>query len=183
VWTLFTVAHTAPFVAIAALFLALGPPVTWPVAAIALAYAWIIPELYAARGANAVRGRSAAAGETERRALGLLGDLLGHESRALYSKAGLVAQRGTLGVWLVGQSGALLVRPGGRRVNCYCVKATDSALPPADRVAHLALALREDERGFATVANLVFSGACWRVGRRLTAVARPALNQAKAAAH
>ena len=77
-------------------------------------------------------------------------------------------ERGTLGVWLVGPAGALLVRPGGRRVQCYCVRATGDDLPLADRVAHLLLALRADESGFATVANLTFSGACWRVRRRLS---------------
>jgi hypothetical protein len=35
--------------------------------------------------------------------------------------------------------------------------------------------LRTDELGFATIANLVFSGACWRLHRRLDPPARPAL--------
>ena len=42
-------------------------------------------------------------------------------------------------------------------------------LPPSDRIAHLLLALREDEEGFATVANHAFAGAPWRVRRRLPA--------------
>jgi hypothetical protein len=70
------------------------------------------------------------------------------------------------------------VRPGGRRVNCYCVRVTETELPRADRVAHLLLALRTDERGFATVANYSFSGARWRVRRRLAARMRPALDSA-----
>ena len=49
---------------------------------------------------------------------------------------------------------------------CWCVKATDPAAL-GDRVAHLLLALRTDEEGFATVANLAFTGARWRVRRRL----------------
>ena len=69
----------------------------------------------------------------------------------------------------MGEAGALLVRPGGRRVHCWCVRAEDPSLPSADRTAHLLLALREDETGFATVANLAFSGATWRVRRRLAA--------------
>ena len=85
---------------------------------------------------------------------------------------------GQLGVWLVGEAGALLVRPGGRRVNCYCVKATGPGLPPSDRVAHLLLALRTDETGFATVANLAFSGARWRLRRRLAQPAQEALEAA-----
>ena len=75
----------------------------------------------------------------------------------------------------VSEAGALLVRPGGHRVDCYCVKATDPRLPAGDRIAHLVLALREDEFGFATLANLAFSGATWRVRRRLPARTRNAL--------
>ena len=71
--------------------------------------------------------------------------------------------------------GALLVARGGRRVHCYCVKVNEPSLPPSDRVAHLLLALRADEEGFATVANLAFSGARWRLRRRLDAAQRPAL--------
>jgi hypothetical protein len=52
----------------------------------------------------------------------------------------------------------------------------EPGLPSADRVAHLLLALREDEEGFATVANLAFSGAPWRLRRRLHPKARPALD-------
>ena len=55
-------------------------------------------------------------------------------------------------------------------------------LPSADRIAHLLLALREDEHGFATVANLAFSGARWRVRRRLGRAMRPALDAAAALA-
>ena len=51
-------------------------------------------------------------------------------------------------------------------------------LPAADRVSHLLLALREDEIGFATVANLDFSGATWRLRRRLDRRTRPALDAA-----
>jgi hypothetical protein len=155
--------------------LGLAGPIMLPFAALCLVHAWAIPELYAARGARAIKPRSASGAEAERVALGLLGDLVEHEPRGLYSRTGLMLERGRLGVWLVGEAGALLVRPGGRRVNCYCVKATGSGLPPSDRVAHLLLALRTDEQGFATVANLAFSGARWRLRRRLTAPARQAL--------
>jgi hypothetical protein len=82
----------------------------------------------------------------------------------------------------VGEAGALLVRPGGRRVHCYCVRAADPDLPSGDRIAHLLLALRADEQGFATVANLAFSGARWRVRRRLDPELRPALVEASAVA-
>ena len=116
------------------------------------------------------------------RALGLLGDLVDHQARELLQRTGLVIERGRLGVWVVGQAGALLVAPGGRRVYCMCVRATDPELPAADRIAHLLLALRTDERGFATVANLAFSGAPWRLRRRLAPTAREALSAAVRAA-
>lgn len=189
-WTLTTVAHTLPFIAAAALLLALRP-VTLPVAIVLLAHAWIIPELYAARGANVVRaprganvvGSPPGAGpQAERRALGLLGDLVGHGARELLAQTGLVLERGELGAWLLGESGALLVRPGAHRVHCYCVKVTERELPRGDRIAHLLLALRVDEAGFATVANLAFSGARWRLRRRLGPAARQALDVAAAAA-
>lgn len=181
-WTLSTLAHTVPFLAAAALLSALNP-VTLPVALAALAQAWLIPELYAARGSNVVRPRAPSKRhDAELGALGLLGDLLDHDPRALHARTGLVLEKGSFGVWLVAEAGAVLVRPGGRRVHCYCVKATDPELPSSDRVAHLLLALRTDESGFATVANLAFSGARWRLRRRLAKLARPALDSAVAAA-
>ncbi|MGI8781289.1 MAG: hypothetical protein ACR2L8_14205 [Solirubrobacteraceae bacterium] len=179
-WTLSTLAHTIPFLATAALLMALEP-LSFPVAAIAVVHAWGIPALYANRGANVVRPRPRAGSGPERTALGLLGDLLGHEARELHARTGLAPERGRLGVWLVGEAGALLVRPGGRRVDCWCVKV-DGDLPSADRTAHLLLALREDEEGFATVANLAFSGAVWRLRRRLPPAVRPALQAARARA-
>jgi hypothetical protein len=176
-WTLTTVAHVVPFVAVA-VGLVLLEPMALPVSLIALAKAWIIPELYAQRGANVVRPRRPGSEPAERRAAGLLGDLVGHDARELHARTGLVLERGRLGVWLVGEAGALLVRPGGRRVLCWCVRADSADLPAGDRIAHLLLALREDEAGFATVANLAFSGARWRVRRRLDRRQRPALESA-----
>jgi hypothetical protein len=180
-WTTVTVAHVVPFVAVAILIFLLQP-LAVAVSLIALAKAWIIPELYAQRGANVVRPRKRLGDEPERRALGLLGDLVASDARELYGRSGLVLERGRLGVWLVGEAGALLVRPGGRRVLCYCVRAAASDLPSADRVSHLLLALREDEAGFATVANLAFAGAGWRVRRRIDRPMRPALARARALA-
>jgi hypothetical protein len=177
-WTLSIVAHTVPFV-VAALVLVLLKPLTAPVALVLLAHAWLIPELYAARGAGVLRPRSPADVPAEQRALLLLGDLIDDPGRRLHACTGLVLQRGELGVWILGEAGAVLVRPGGRRVNCYCVKATGSDLPAADRIAHLLLALRCDERDFVTVANLAFSGACWRLRRRLRSEHREALRAAR----
>jgi hypothetical protein len=153
-------------------------PYAAPVSLIALAQAWIIPGLYAVRGANTVKPRGARHEEAEPVAQGLLGDLLGHDARELQSRTGLAMERGDLGVWLVGERGALLVVPGGRVVHCFCVMAGDEQLPPSDRIAHLLLALRSDEQGFATVANLAFSGAPWRLRRRMHPRTRPALAEA-----
>lgn len=180
-WTATTVAHEVPFLA-TALMLPLLSPIMIPVSVVALAFAWVIPELYAARGAGVLRPprRAFTGGQgAERRAVGLLGDLLGHDARELLQRTGLVLERGALGAWLIGPAGALLVRPGGRRAQCYCVRATGDDLPPGDRIAHLLLALRADESGFATVANLGFSGACWRLARRLGPEARVGLAAAR----
>jgi hypothetical protein len=177
-WTATTTAHVVPFIGAGALLFAVQP-LALPVTLASFAHAWVIPELYAHRGANVVKPkRSKAPAGAERVSVGLLGDLVGHEARDLHARTGLVLERGDLGVWLVGPAGALLVRPGGRRVHCYCVRVNDPELPSGDRIAHLLLALRSDERGFATVANLAFSGARWRVRRRLDASVRPALDAA-----
>jgi hypothetical protein len=168
-----------------AVVLMLLQPLAFPVAAVALVHAWIIPELYAARGAGVVRPKGRAEAGPERVALGLLGDLLGHDARELHAQTGLAMERGELGTWLVAEAGALLVRPRRSRrrgglVHCYCVRVPDPELPSADRVAHLLLALRADEQGFATVANLAFAGARWRLRRRLPAAMAPALDRAAA---
>jgi hypothetical protein len=157
-------------------------PLAAPVALVALAHAWIIPELYAFRGASVVRPKGARNAAAEPRAQGLLADLLGHEERELQRRTGLALERGGLGVWLVGEAGAVLVTPRARCVHCFCVGATDPELPPSDRVAHLLLALRVDEEGFATVANHAFAGAAWRLRRRRPVPMRPALDAARAAA-
>jgi hypothetical protein len=180
-WTASTTAHVVPFIAAAGGMIALNP-LAAPVSAMALAHAWIIPELYAKRGANVVRPRGKKDAGAEDRSVGLLGDLVDHRARELHARTGLVLEPGDLGTWLVGEAGALLVRPGGRRVHCYCVRAADPDLPSGDRIAHLLLALRADEQGFATVANLAFSGARWRVRRRLEPELRPALDEASAVA-
>lgn len=180
-WTAYTVGHIVPFAAAATALMLLNP-IALPVAAACMAHAWIIPELYAFRGANVVRRKPTGDTRAESVAQGLLGDLLGHEERNLQRRTGLALERGRLGVWLVGEAGALLIRPGGRRVHCYCVGVTERDLPPSDRIAHLLLALRTDEEGFATVANHAFSGAPWRVRRRLDRPMRPALDAGRRAA-
>ena len=130
---------------------------------ILLAHAWVIPELYAAARRERRRAqRGAGDAGPSATALGLLGDLVGHEARDLHARTGLVLERGALGVWLVGEAGALLCA-ARRRVHCWCVRVPTPTCRPRDRIAHLLLALRADEQGFATVANLAFAGARWRV--------------------
>jgi hypothetical protein len=185
-WTLWTAGILVTFGAPAAMVLALD---LWlfPVALVLLAHAWLICRLQAGRAVTSVlplgSSRAGSAAAAERVALGLLGDLLGHRERELLERTGFALQTGRLGIWLLGERGALLVRPDGRRIFSFCVRVGESEdLPGGDRVVHLLLALREDEEGFATVANLGFSGAVWRCRRRMKPPQRPALEAARVTA-
>jgi hypothetical protein len=177
-WRVSTALYTAPL-AVGSVAMVVFEPITAPVALATAAHAWMIPELYAFRGASVVRPKGPRNERAEPAAQGLLGDLLGHEARELQSKTGLALEPGELGTWLVGEAGALLVTPGAKRVHCFCVRVPEPELPPSDRIAHLLLALRTDEEGFATVANHAFCGAPWRVRRRLPKGMRPALDVAR----
>ena len=99
-----------------------------------LAHAWIIPGLYAARGGHerSLRtGTSPASPMTGlTRRSGCSAICVDHRERELLAETGLALERGRLGTWVVGELGAVLVAPGGRRVYCYCVKATGGDLPP-----------------------------------------------------
>ena len=182
-------AISTPFFAVAALLVVLEP-MLFVVSIWSIAHGIAIPALYARRGARSVvalGGARSSAGTAapgaECMALGLLGDLVGHEARELVAERGLLMERGELGVWLLGERGAMLVRSHGRRTDCWCVRIGDAAdLPAADRISHLLLALREDEAGFATVANMDFSGASWRIRVHMEKNARPALAAARRAA-
>ena len=178
VWTLWTVGWTIPFVA-AGVVLIWIEPLAAPVAIASFAHAWIIPELHAFRGASVLRRKGERHELAEPVAQGFLGDLLGHDARELQRATGLVLEKGELGTWLVGEAGGVLFLDGQSRVHCFCVTATDKTLPPSDRIAHLLLALRSDEIGFATIANHAFSGAAWRVRRRLPKEMRPAFDRAR----
>lgn len=181
-WTLSAAFHVVPFL-VTAVLLMWAQPLALPVALACLAHAWVIPELYAQRGANVLRPRARTSTAAEQRSVGLLGDLVGHDARELHARAGLVLERGRLGTWLVGEAGAVLLHGRRGRAYCYCIKVDGAhpgagELPSGDRIAHLLLALRSDEQGFATVANLSFSGARWRLRRRMRADMRPALDAA-----
>ncbi len=182
IWTLWSVGIVVTFGLPAALLIWIQP-LAFPVSAIFLGHGIAVLHLQARRGAQGVKPIGGPTNGPERTALGLLADLVGHEERELIDQTGLALQRGRLGTWLVGQEGAILVRPGGHRVHCLCVRVGEAGdLPPADRVAHLLLALREDEQGFATVANRNFSGASWRFRPQLQARSRPALRRARSLA-
>jgi hypothetical protein len=178
IWTLWSVGVIVTFGLPAAL-LVWVEPLAFPVAAIFAGHAVAVLHLQARRGARGVKPIGPAGTAPDRRALGLLGDLVGHQARKLVDETGLALERGRLGAWLIGQEGAILVRPGGRRVHCFCVRVDEGEdLPAGDRVAHLLLALREDEEGFATVANRNFSGAAWRLRPEMPRRARAALTRA-----
>jgi hypothetical protein len=190
-WTLWSAGVAATFGLPSLVLLALSPW-TLPVALLWSAHGVAVLLMQPRRGVRSVvaigsernAGRLAGADPAaEVAALGLLGDLLDHRERELLQKTGLALNRGELGVWLVGERGALMVRPGGRRADAWCVRVAEpDELPAADRVAHLLLALREDEAGFATVANLGFSGAAWRLRMPMPRGRRRALEAARQAA-
>lgn len=186
-WTVWTAWVVGLFAAPGVVLLAIEP-LTFPVALLCFAHALGVPMMQARRGARSVVAigseRSAASvgvpSGPEEVALGLLADLVGRRDLELLRASGLAMFRGNFGTWLVGEQGAFLVRPpgrfGGNRVFCWCVRVGDmEGLPAADRVAHLLLALREDEVGFATIANKGFSGAAWRVWLHLGHREREAL--------
>jgi hypothetical protein len=178
IWTLWSVGVIVTFSLPAALLIWIQP-LAFPVAAIFLGHGIAVLHLQARRGARGVKPIGDPETGPDRTAFGLLGDLVGHDTRALLNETGLALQRGRLGAWLVGQEGAILVRPGGHRVHCFCVRVGEAGdLPAGDRVAHLLLALREDEEGFATVANRNFSGASWRLWLELPKSVRSALRTA-----
>ena len=178
VWTMWTVGWTIPFVAAGA-FLIWIEPLAFAVALASFAHAWLIPEIHAFRGASVLRQKGARHESAEPVAQGFLGDLLNHDARELQRQTGLVLEEGRLGRWLLGEAGGVLFLRESNRVHCFCVTATDKQLPPSDRVAHLLLALRTDELGFATIANHAFSGAAWRVRRRMPKEMRPAFDRAR----
>ena len=153
-------------VATAALLLTLHP-VAAVVGVILLAHAWAIPELYANRGAKVVKPRARG-----RRRRG--GDRAGPARRPRGARGARAARADRAGDGARARSAC---GSWGRPARCSCAGGACTAgacgcrtrrCRARDRIAHLLLALREDEQGFATVANHAFAGARWRV-RQATA--------------
>jgi hypothetical protein len=161
------VAHVLPFVLAGAVLVWLEP-LSAPVALVCLAHAWSSRSSTRRAVANVMRPPGGADARAST-ALGLLGDLVGTPS-ATCTPDGLVVEPGRLGTWRrrrVGRAARALGR-AARRLLVHRRPDPEPAL--ADRIAHLLLALRTDEQGFATVANLRVlrprGGAC---GARLPA--------------
>ena len=126
IWHAWTLLYTVPFVAAAVGMLWLDP-ITAPVALVAAAHAWIIPELYAARGATVAPPEGAApracragrAGPARRPA----------RPRRARAAASDRAGAASAASWASGSSARpapCWSRPGGRCVHCFCVRATDA---------------------------------------------------------
>ena len=186
-WTLTTVAHVVPFVGAAALLMWLNP-LALPVALACVAHAWVIPELYAQRGANVVRPRAAREpARSPSSARWVCSATSSTTTRASCTRGpASCSSPAALAHGSSERPARCCCAAGGRRAYCYCVRvdprvAAEAELPSGDRVAHLLLALRADEQGFATVANLAFWGARWRLRRRIPKQTRPALKAALAA--
>jgi hypothetical protein len=171
----YTTAYVTPFLVMGAFLIALEPLLA-AVSLLCLVHAWVIPELFAHRGARVLAHDRRDA--NDRFGKGLLADLIDRRPAAIEERTGAVVEPGRLGVWVLAERGALLVRPGGRRVHAFCVSVKDGELGRCDRIAHLLLALRQDETGFATVANHAFAGGTWRIRRLLAPSRRPALDAA-----
>jgi hypothetical protein len=171
----YTSVYVTPFFVLGAFLIALEPLLA-AVSLLCLVHAWVIPELFAHRGARVLSFQQG--DEDSRFGKGLLADLLDRRPAAIEELTGAVVEPGQLGVWVLAERGAVLVRPGGRRVHAFCVGVKDAELGRCDRIAHLLLALRQDETGFATVANHAFAGATWRIRRRLPPPRRAALDAA-----
>ena len=171
------VAHVLPFLGTAALLIAVQP-LAAPLGGHLPGPRVDHPALYAQRGGNVLlpkRAKGARGRAGRRRPARRPGrrtrPATGSPRRAACSSAARSAPG-----WSAGRRGG---RPAGRAPrDCWCVRVAEPDLPSGDRVAHLLLALRADEAGFATVANLAFSGAVWRVRRRTKMPARAALDAA-----
>src|SRR5262249_15960954 len=104
-WTLWSIGIVVTF-ALPAVLLIWIQPLAFPVAALFLGEGIAVIQLQARRGARGVKPLGEGGGsEPERVALGLLGDLVGHDERERLAATGLALESGQLGAWLVGEEG------------------------------------------------------------------------------
>ena len=182
IWHAWTLLYTVPFIA-AGVGLIVLEPLAAPVALAALRARLDHPravrlpggERGAAEGPAQRGGRAGGAGPARRPA---------RPRRARASardrpRAG-ARRAGRLAAWA--RPARCSCRPAAGASTASAWRATERELPPSDRIAHLLLALRVDEEGFATVANHAFAGAPWRVGGGCPRRMRPALDAARLAA-
>ena len=108
----YTTVYVTPFFVLGALLIVLEPLLA-PVSFLCLVHAWVIPELFAHRGARVLSFEEPPDGAGR----GLLADLLDRGPAEIEAETGAVVERGSLGVWVLAEGGALLARPGGRRVH------------------------------------------------------------------
>ena len=131
-------------------------------------------------------GPSAAARRpsAEARSVGLLGDLVGHEARDLHARTGLVLERGApRRLARRARRARCSCGRGGRRVLLLLRAASTTRRCPAATASPTCCSRCAPTRqGFATVANLAFTGARWRVRRRLAPARAPGARRRRVAA-
>src|SRR3954452_24673443 len=88
IWTLWSIGILITF-GLPAVLLVWIEPLAFPVSAIFLGHGIAVLHLQARRGARGVKPIGAPDGHAARTALGLLGDLLGHDARRLLNETGL----------------------------------------------------------------------------------------------
>ena len=171
----YTALYVTPLIVVAVVLFWLEPLLVPGLARSALVHAWVIPELFANRGAGVVRvSRRSARRAPEQRRAGAAGRPA--RPRRARPAAPTPAWRSSAAGWASGW--------WARPARCWCAPAGGACTPSAcawptrtcparTAIAHLLLALREDEQGFATVANHAFAGATWRMRRRLAPRAAP----------
>src|SRR5512142_2308371 len=96
IWTLWSIGVIVTFGLPAALLIWIQP-LAFPVSAIFLGHGIAVLHLQARRGARGVKPLGEPTDAASKAALGLVGDLVGHDTRELLARTGLVLERGAMG--------------------------------------------------------------------------------------
>ena len=91
----YTTVYVTPFFVMGAVLIALEPLLV-PVSVLCLVHAWVIPELFAHRGARVL-----AVDQGRQEGKGLLADLLDREQAVIEERTGAVVEQGRLRVWVL----------------------------------------------------------------------------------